>query len=232
MLRFKGLQKTTLLDYPGEVACTLFVGGCDFRCPYCYNPDLVFNRDTGVEISEAEALQFLRERKNFLNGVCLTGGEPLLYPEILDFSREAKALGYKVKVDTNGYHPELLQKLIEQKLVDYVAMDIKAPLDRYEEVVRVEVDREEIKKSVEIIKGSGIENEFRTTVFSGLNSSDFEKIGRWLSGSKKYCLQAVKLNVRLLDENFAKEHRPIDAEYLHSIAEKIRSYFNKVEVRG
>jgi pyruvate formate lyase activating enzyme len=230
MLRFKGLQKTTLLDYPGEVACTFFVGGCDFRCPYCYNPDLVFNRDTGVEISEAEALQFLRERKNFLNGVCLTGGEPLLYPEVVDFSKEAKNLGYKIKIDTNGYHPDLLKKLIQLKLVDYIAMDIKAPLDRYAEITGVEADLDKIKESVELIKDSGVDYEFRTTVFSGLRKEDFEEIGKWLSGSKKYCLQAVKTEVPWLDEEFKKrqEKSPIS---LSDIKGRIERFFDKVEMR-
>jgi len=232
MLRFKGLQKTTLLDYPGEVACTLFVGGCDFRCSYCYNPDLVFNRDTGTNLSVEEALQFLKERHNFLDALCLTGGEPLLYPEVADFVKEAKSLGYKIKIDTNGYHPDLLKRLIQLKLVDYIAMDIKAPLDRYAEITRVAADLNKIKESVELIKGSGVEYEFRTTVFAGLGSSDFEEIGRWLSGSRKYCLQAVNTRVPWLDEDFKGKSGPVSLEFLQQAAETARPFFEKVEIRN
>lgn len=231
-LEFRGLQKTTLVDYPGQLACTFFVGGCNFRCSYCYNPDLVLERETGVRISQSEALGFLRARRGFLNGVCVSGGEPLLhYPALGDFLRRAKGLGYKVKLDTNGSSPGPLRELFEARLVDYVAMDIKAPLGKYPRVAQRPVDLRDIAESVEVIRASGVDYEFRTTVFSDLTLDDFENIGRWLSGSRRYCLQPVKVNVPLLDPAFADTYRsPTPAELL-TLAARLRPYFQEIEVR-
>ncbi|MFC1571466.1 anaerobic ribonucleoside-triphosphate reductase activating protein [Candidatus Margulisiibacteriota bacterium] len=232
-IEFRGVQKTTLIDFPDEVACTLFLGGCNFRCFYCFNPDLVFNKDAGIKISEAEALEFLTERRSFLDGVCLTGGEPLMAgPELIAFLGKVKALGYKIKIDTNGAYPEVLQEMIDKKLIDYIAMDIKAPLGKYSEVAGVAVDLDKIKSSVELIKQSGLKHEFRTTVFSGLTLDDFEAIGKWLSGSQKYCLQRIKLNQPLVDEARSKEFEAPSLEYIKQIANKLAEYFSKIEIRS
>src|SRR3989339_1974110 len=193
MLTFKGIQKTTLIDYRNEIACTLFLDKCNFRCSYCYNPDLVLERNLGVSITGKEILQFLEDRKFFLSGVCITGGEPLMHaPDLLEFLRDVKKIGYKIKLDTNGSFPEHLEAIINDGLVDYIAMDIKASLDKYKEVANVPVNIDKIIKSIKLIKESGILYEFRTTVFSGLNSNDFEEIGKLLSGSSKYYLQQIK----------------------------------------
>lgn len=231
-LEFRGLQKTTLVDYPGQLACTFFVGGCNFRCPYCYNPDLVLERETGVRISQSEALAFLRARRGFLGGVCISGGEPLLqYPALGDFLRRAKRLGYKVKLDTNGSCPSQLRELFEARLVDYVAMDIKAPLEKYQAVVRKPVELAALQQSVELISTSGVDYEFRTTVFSDLTLDDFERIARWLSGSRRYCLQPVRTDVPVLDPGFADTHRSPSATELLTLAARLRPYFQEIEVR-
>jgi len=232
-LEFKGLQKTTLVDYPGEVACTLFLPGCNFRCGYCYNPDLVLNRETGVRIVEDEALEFLKTRRGFLDGVCVTGGEPLLHwPQLREFLRRTKTLGYKVKLDTNGSFPGPLRGIIEARLVDYLAMDIKAPREKYAQVVKSRVVLADIEESVQLIRGSGVDYEFRTTVFSDLSLEDFDQIGRWLSGSRKYCLQPVRVDLPLLDETFANTHQPPALAYLHQIAALLRPHFDEIEVRA
>jgi pyruvate formate lyase activating enzyme len=234
-LNFKGIQKTTLLDYPDEIACTLFLGGCNFNCSYCYNPDLVLNKETGVSIAEEEVLEFLKERKKFLDGVCITGGEPLLhYPLLLGFLKKVKSLDYKIKIDTNGSFPHPLRKIIEEKVVDYIAMDIKAPLSRYKEIVGRPIDQPnncwetEIEESVKLIKNSGVDYEFRTTVSSNLKADDFAEIRRWLCGSRRYYLQAVKTNVPLL----GSEPAPPGAAYLQTIINDLRSSFGEVGVRG
>lgn len=160
----KGLQHTTLVDYPGKIACTIFMSGCNFRCGYCYNSDLVFNSKNIPEIKESEILDFLAERRDFLEGVCITGGEPTLYKNLIPLSRLIKKMGYTIKLDTNGSNPEIISSLIAEKLVDYIAMDVKSSLDSYDRVAGVKVNRERIRMSIGIIKDSGVEHEFRTTI--------------------------------------------------------------------
>ncbi len=207
MITFRGLQPTPLVDYPDEVACTFFLGGCNFRCPFCYNQDLVLEPEGGPVISEVEALDFLKQRAHFLDGVCLTGGEPLLhYPALLGFLHQAKALGYKIKLDTNGSFPDAVKGLIEAGLVDYFAMDIKATPDKYERLAGGKVDLAKIKESVRLIKNSGIPYEFRTTVSTLLTAADLEAISQWLGGKERYYLQQLKSDVPLLDPDFPKEH--------------------------
>lgn len=232
MVEFRGIQKTTLADYPGEVACTLFMSGCNFRCSYCYNPDLALSRDTGVTISEDEALDFLEQRRRFLDGVCVTGGEPLLQAGLLNFLRKAKGLGYKVKLDTNGSQPEQLRRIINEKAVDYIAMDVKTTPERYKEVAGSTAEIEKVEESARLIKESGVDYEFRTTVYSDLKADDFDRIGRWLGGGRKYCVQPVKTHVPLLDEKFAKNHASAGQESLKSIARRLADYFEQVEIRS
>jgi pyruvate formate lyase activating enzyme len=231
MLRFKGIRKTTLADYPGEVACTLFTGGCNFRCPYCYNAILVFDQETGTNLSENEVLAFLKERQGLLDGVCVTGGEPLQNPQIIDFLKKVKALGFKVKIDTNGSYPEILKNVMDLGLADYIAMDIKGPIGKYEEIVGVPIDLNKIRESVELIKHSNLDYEFRTTVYTGLKPKDFEEIGLWLKGSKKYCLQQIQKNVPHLDNSFLDKFDSLSEEEFSKAVEILEPFFEKVEVR-
>jgi pyruvate formate lyase activating enzyme len=232
LLPIKGLQKITLIDYPGKVAATIFLGGCNFRCSYCHNPQLVLSDSNLPDLSSEAILSFLKERQGFLDGICVTGGEPLLYPELKVFLAEVKALGFLVKVDTNGSFPKRLQELVEERLVDYVAMDIKAPKEKYKEVARTEIDLEKINESASYLLASDISYEFRTTVFSGLTLEDFISIGKWLEGAQRYYLQVGRTDVPLLDQGFAAEYRPPSKEYLEQVVNYLRPFFREVGIRN
>ncbi len=186
-----GLQKLTLLDFPGTVACTVFTVGCNLRCPFCHNPTLVFNPPESERISEDELFAFLNKRKGILDGVAITGGEPLLHSDIGEFIAKIKALGYKVKLDTNGTFPDRLEKILAEGNVDYVAMDLKNTFDRYAETVGIrDFDVELIKRSISLIRNSGVDHEFRTTVVSPLHDAgDFGLIAKQIEGADKYFLQ-------------------------------------------
>ncbi len=177
-----GLSKTTLLDYPGRVAATVFMGGCNFRCPFCHNGDLVLRPSSLEKISEEEVLSFLQKRKNVLKGVCITGGEPTLQAELTDFIRRIKELGYDVKLDTNGYQPEVLLSLLRENLLNYVAMDIKNCREKYGLTAGLDsIDVKKIEQSMEILRVSKIPYEYRTTVVKGLHTpEDVLEIGRWI----------------------------------------------------
>lgn len=228
-MKIKGLEKVTLIDYPEKVACSIFIFGCNFRCPYCHNPELVVD-DGMPEIKENEILQFLEERKSFIDGVCVSGGEPTLNENLPDFLKKIKDIGFSVKLDTNGTNPGMLEQLINAKLVDYIAMDIKSPLEKYEKVVRAEVDLEKIKKSVETIKNSGLEYEFRMTVPPGFfDESDFLKIGKWLNGSKRFYLQQFR-GIKTLDKKFVGK-KPVSKEELEKFCNILKPFFKYCEIR-
>lgn len=190
-MNIQGLQKLTLLDYPEKVACTIFTGGCNFRCPFCHNASLVTNIDPISSIPEEEVLAFLRRRQGILDGVCITGGEPLLQPDIEAFIKKIKNLAYAVKLDTNGSNIVLLRRLVEQDLIDYVAMDIKNAPDKYGETIGIEgYHLENILQSVDFLMSGVVPYEFRTTVVRELHKrEDFAAIGRWLKGAERYYLQ-------------------------------------------
>lgn len=186
----KGIQKLTLLDFPGRVACTVFTAGCNFRCPFCHNASLVLGGSDGF-INENEIFAFLEARRGRLSGICISGGEPTLQPDLARFIRRVKELGYAVKLDTNGYRPEVLRELLSEGLLDYVAMDIKSSRERYSAVAGVEVDVSKIEESAALLMSSGVPYEFRTTVVRELHSAeDFPEIGNWLSGAEKFYLQS------------------------------------------
>ena len=185
-----GLQKLTLLDFPGHTACTIFTAGCNFRCPFCHNAGLVTKINSADSIPETEVLDFLKKRVGLLDGVCITGGEPLLQPDLQDFMAAVKEMGYKIKLDTNGSNPERLAELIGLGLIDYIAMDIKNSPSRYSQTAGVPIDIAVIEKSIEIIKSSGINFEFRTTVAAGLHTpQDIAELAEWISPVDKYFLQ-------------------------------------------
>ena len=228
-MKICGLNKTTLLDYPGCVAATVFAGGCNFRCPFCHNGDLVLHSAKMKEYSEEEVLNFLNKRKNVLEGVCVTGGEPTLYSDLPEFIAKIKAMGYKVKLDTNGSNPKMLKRLVEGKLVDYVAMDIKAPVSEYNKVCGVQVDTESVQQSVAYLKQGEIPYEFRTTVVKELHTKqDILEIGKWILGAENYYLQSY----RETDENICKGFSAMEKEELFELEEKLNKYIKNVKVRG
>lgn len=200
----KGLQKTCLLNYPPYTVATVFVGGCNFSCPFCHNKDLVLNPSSIDTIHEDELMDLLDKRGKWLDGVCITGGEPLLY-DITDLAKKIKDKGFKVKVDTNGTNPQQLKTLIDQKLVDYVAMDIKSSKEKYNEAANCNVDMDKIERSIQIIKDSGIEHEFRTTFVPKLHTiEEVKNIGEWLKGADKFVVQNFKPGT-CLDPSFNDE---------------------------
>jgi len=233
MIKIAGLQKVTLIDYPGHVAATVFLAGCNFRCGYCHNPELVEIKPKGIYLEEKEVFEYFKKRKKLLDGVCISGGEPLLNQEkdLINFLQKIKDLGFLIKLDTNGYNSSLLQKIIEKKLVDYIAMDIKANLGQYQQVTNAKVDLENIKKSIELIKQSGLDYEFRTTVLPKFhNLAAIEEIAKLISGAKNYCLQNFR-NRKTLDPayHFERSFRDLELEKMKQIAEK---YVQKCEIRN
>lgn len=197
-MKFGGLQKLTLLDYPGKVACTVFAAGCNLRCPFCHNRLVVAGG--GDVWSEEEVLAFLSKRVNVLEGVCVTGGEPLLQEDAEEFLAKVKALGYKVKLDTNGTYPERLRSVVEKKLVDYVAMDVKNCRERYSATAGAAVDLFSVEQSIDFLRGGAVEHEFRTTVTRTFHTdSGLAQVARRLVGSRWYLQQFVS-GEGLIDE--------------------------------
>lgn len=207
-----GLEKLTLLDYPEHLAAIIFTQGCNFRCHFCYNPSLVLSpanwqkrskENKSLSIDLDELFVFLKTRYGKLEGVVITGGEPTLQSDLPDFIRKIKKIGYLVKLDTNGTNPGMLQDLLAEKLIDYLAMDLKAPLVKYATVVGVEVDCQKIKKSVKIIMASGLPYEFRTTVVPGLlTATDIKTMGQLIKGADKWYLQKFKSDTPLVDDAY------------------------------
>ena len=236
-MKIAGLQKLSLIDYPRILACTVFLTGCNFRCPWCYNGELVLPEKEKeiIEFSQKDFFNFLKERKNYLEGVCIGGGEPTVNKDLPEFCKRIKKLGYKVKIDTNGSDPQMLENLIKEKLVDYIAMDIKAPSERYPQVIGLEEVSPifllgKIEQSINILKQSPIEYEFRTTVIPGLlEKEDILKITHWLRPAKKYILQNFRPE-KTLDPNF-QNIQPYPSEYLFRIQKAISPFFEICEVR-
>ena len=227
-MKISGLQKLTLLDYPGKMACTVFTYGCNFRCPFCHNAMLV-TEENSDNISEDEFFAFLKKRQGILDGVCISGGEPTLQKDLAEFIGKIKAFGYAVKLDTNGSQPEVLRNLIAENLLDYVAMDIKNSPAKYSLTCGREVDMVPIKESVSIIKESGIDHEFRTTSVKELHSAeDFGQIASWLQGDSKYFIQHFEDSGNLIGENLS----PFSKEEISAFAESIREKLPNVALRG
>ena len=229
-LKFFGLQKTTLLDYPGKLASTLFTGGCNFCCPFCHNSDLVYLREGIKEIGSSEILDFLAGRKNILDGICISGGEPLLQEGLIPFIKEVKKLGLLVKLDTNGFLYDKLKELIDLKLVDYVAMDIKNAPKKYALTAGLkEIDLEPILKSVELLKSNVVDYEFRTTIVKEFHDeTDIKEIGLWLKGAKRYYLQNFRNNEHVINKNLTSH----DISTLKHFKEILEKDILHVEIRG
>ena len=227
----KGLQKLTLLDFPGKVAATVFTGGCNFRCPFCQNGSLVLpERFDDGEVSEEEFFSFLNKRRGRLQGVCISGGEPTLMPDLSSFIKRIKDLGYAVKLDTNGYRPEVLKKLIDDGLLDYVAMDIKTSRENYAKLSGVpNIDISKIEASAEMLMKGKLPFEFRTTVVKPLHEPyDFVKIGEWLRGEEKYFLQGFVLS----DDVICPSLDGYDKNELQNLLNLLKPYIPNAQIRG
>ncbi len=224
-MNVQGFQKLTLLDFPGSTACTVFTGGCNLRCPFCHNASLVKNPIENPNATDI-VLEYLEKRKGILDGVCITGGEPLLQPDLKDFILKIKAMGFKVKLDTNGALPKRLKEILPY--IDYVAMDVKSSLDTYPLLTGSGIEPSVFKESIDIIMNSSVPHEFRTTAVKGLHvKEDFIKIARLLKGEKKYFIQKFVDSGNLLKggEAFSKDE-------MHEILEEVRKYIPEAELRG
>ncbi len=228
-MKIKGLQKLTLLDYPEHVACTIFTSGCNFRCPFCHNASLVLKKDE-CYLDELEVLSFLKKRIGILDAVCISGGEPLLQPDLKEFIKKIKDMGYLVKLDTNGSFPEKLKELVDLKLVDYVAMDIKNSKEKYAKTVGLNrLNMDVIKESVEFLKEGHVPYEFRTTVVQEFhNSQDFEKISHWLKGNERYFLQGFVDSGDLIGDNL---HCKLKTD-MDKILNQVKLEVPNVKLRG
>lgn len=226
-----GLQKLTLLDYPGRVACTVFTGGCNFRCPFCHNAPLVLPEQLAQDTDEEQVLSFLKKRVGVLDGVAITGGEPLLHKDIGAFLAKVKALGYQIKLDTNGSFPELLMELVKAGLVDRVAMDIKNAPAFYGETAGVAgLDLAPIERSKDFLLSGVVDYEFRTTVVKGLHDEErLKEAARWISGAKEYYLQQFKDSGQVLNITGLGA---FDEKEMHALAEAVRPWVPAVQVRG
>lgn len=228
-----GVEKLSLLDYPDRISAIVFTQGCNFRCHFCYNPMLVLPNAGGADhklkdrlISEDDLLAFLQSRIGKLDAVVITGGEPTINPDLPEFITKIKALGYLIKLDTNGTNPEMLNFLINKKLLNYIAMDFKAPLNKYAEVANVRVDLNNIQKSVKIIQESRLPYEFRTTVAPQfLQPADIEVMAKELMGAKKWWLQKFESNKSLVDTNLENSANYTDQD-LEAMAELARAIMN------
>lgn len=244
-MRIAGLQKVSTIDYPGEICCVVFLHGCNFRCRFCHNPDLVIGKIKGG-FSEEEVLDFLNKRRGKLDAVCISGGEPLMSLDF-DFVRKIKEMGFKIKVDTNGSFPERLKKLIDLELVDYVAMDVKGSREDYSRIVGVDVDLSKIEESIKIVNdfdgGIGVSghggmgwSEFRTTVVGRLHSREsLIEMVKWMNEvcgerPKRFFLQGFKNRGDLVGESF-EEEKDVSEEFLGKLEKSVKGYFGEVGVR-
>ena len=229
-MKIQGLQKMTLLDFPGRVACTVFLGGCDLRCPFCHNAELLDGTAPAVMDGE-ELLVFLKKRKGLLDGVAVTGGEPLLRgKELIDLAERIRELGYPLKLDTNGTHPERLREMIDRGLVSYAAMDIKNDPNRYAMTCGLEqMDLSPVRESASLLLNGKTDYEFRTTVVAELHDEEsFRKIGEWIQGAKRYFLQKFTDRDTVPCEGF---HAPENAD-MGRYLEIVKEFVPSAELRG
>ena len=228
-MKFYGFQKMTMLDFPGRVACIVFTGGCNFRCPFCHNALLVTELNGEVH-EESEILDYLKKRKGLLDGICVSGGEPLLQVELPEFLKKVKDLGYAVKLDTNGSFPARLKSVVKSGLVDYVAMDIKNCKEKYPLTTgNKSVDISKVEESVEFLLGGVVDYEFRTTVVDGLHETeDFKKIGEWIQGAKKYFLQNFVDSGNLISSGL----KAVSLDKLKEFEKTVKSYVEFSALRG
>ena len=227
-MNIQGFQKMTLLDFPGAVACTVFTGGCNLRCPFCHNADLVRTPTMYVNMLP-QVMEYLEKRKGLIDGVCVTGGEPLLQPDLQDFLKTVKEMGYRIKLDTNGSLPDKLSRILKTGLVDYVAMDVKSSLTGYPIAIGGETDVALFEESIHLLRNSNIEHEFRTTVVKGIHTpGDIEEIAELLAGEQRFFLQTFKDSGNLLESGYAAFSHAEMAAMLNTV----KQYIPTAELRG
>ena len=229
-MKIMGLQKLTLLDFPGKMGCTVFTGGCNFRCPFCHNAPLVVGPEYVPLMTEDEFFQFLKKRSGVLEGVCITGGEPTLQPDLEEFILKIRNLGYIIKLDTNGFLPDKLIDLVNKGLIDYVAMDIKSSPSGYGRATGIRnFNIAPIQKSVEFLKSGVVDYEFRTTVVKELHSEeDIKDIGKWLQGESKYFLQEFENSGNLINDGL----HGYNENEMGSLLNLLKKWLPKAEIRG
>jgi pyruvate formate lyase activating enzyme len=229
-MKIGGLQKVSLIDYPGLICATIFLQGCNFKCSYCHNPELVDTRLFQPCIKENEVLDFLNTRKGKLDAMVVTGGEPTIHDDLESFIKKIKKMGFAVKLDTNGSQPQVIKTLLDEKLLDFIAMDIKAPLEKYKSVVKVPVNADSIKESIQLILKSKITYEFRTTIVeSQLEEKDILQIEKLISGAKSYALQKF-VPAKTLDKKFLKEKSYPDEKF-QKIKKHLENKIHSVTIR-
>ena len=234
-MQIGGLQKLTLIDYPGKLAAIVFLSACNFRCPFCYSSELVLPEkiQNHPQIAEKEVFDFLKERRGLLEGVVLCGGEPTVHKELPDFIKKIRELGYLIKLDTNGSNPDALERLLKSKLIDYVAMDIKGPKERYSEIVGEQAGRkiaEAVQKSIDILKSGAVDYEFRSTIVPTIHAKeDVLAMANWIKGAKRYYLQNFRQE-KTLDPKFEKI-KPYPQEWLIEVQKVITPFFEICQVR-
>ena len=227
---FHGFQKMTMLDFPGYVACTVFTPGCNFRCPFCHNASLVTDINNDTVYNDDEILSYLSKRKGLLDGICISGGEPLMHDGIFDFVRKAKELGYLVKIDTNGSFPDKLKKLIDSGNIDYVAMDIKNSPDKYAMTTGInDFDFAPVRESVNLLLDGKVGYEFRTTIVSEFHTpQDMVEIGKLIQGAERYFLQHFIES----EANIKQGLTPLCKEEMEKLCIKVSEYVKNAEIRG
>lgn len=229
-MKIHGLNKLTLLDYPGHLAATIFLGGCNMRCPFCHNASLVTKAASVETLEEEELLSFLSKRKNILEGICITGGEPTLSPDLGELITKIKSLGYRIKLDTNGTNPIMLKSLSADGLIDYVAMDIKNSKEKYSLTAgKPDLAINSIEESVSFLLMNSIDYEFRTTIVKELhNEEDIRSIGEWLRGAKAYYLQSYEDSGDIIVPGFSSHTK----DTLSTYASILKPYIHNVSLRG
>jgi len=230
-MKIGNFQKFSMRDYPGKISSVVFVQGCNFRCPYCHNRELVLPEYFSKSIEEKEILEFLQERKGKIQGVVITGGEPTIFPDLPDFLFQIKRMGFYLKLDTNGSNPYMLETIINRKLIDFIALDIKAPVEKYEEIIASKIEKNKILSSIHLILKSGIEHEFRTTVIKGVISYlDVLKICNTIKGAHRYAIQNFYPTETLVNGEY-KSKTGYSTVELSQLEGKIKNKFHEVIIR-
>lgn len=228
-MNIKGFTKTTLLDYPGYIASTIFTGGCNFNCPYCHNGDLVLDYNNLDNLTETYILDSIKKRCKMINNICISGGEPTIQPDLIDFLQKLKQFPLKIKLDTNGSNPKIIETAFNNNLIDYIAMDIKNSKEKYDITCDKSINLDNIESSINYIRSCGIDYEFRTTVIKEFHTiNDMISIGKWLEGSKRYFIQQFIES----DKQIKKGFHAHNFETLKEFQDCITPYFESVSIRG